>query len=197
MEFSSGFWCSSQHLWLLVLPSPPSRSGKLGVWPRAGGFGFRDRGGWASGPRAHRAHGRRSLSWPCRGFQCVGEQWLLRTQLRTWLDGPTSLSPGMWQGARSMMSPAALPPPALGSEDVWCIVSPTEHLWWGWGRAGRELSIRPRSPHEALTAATDPAGAFSDLPTEAIPIAKERERVTPRPGIDGGGCLPGAPRGSS
>lgn len=64
---------------------------------------------------------------------CVGEQWLLCTQLRTWLDGPTSLSPGMWQGARSMMSPAALPPPALGSEDVWCIVSPMEHLWWGWG----------------------------------------------------------------
>lgn len=39
------------------------------------------------------------------------------------------------------------------------------------GRAGRELSLRPRSPREALTAVADPAGVFSDLPTEAIPLA--------------------------
>ena len=37
---------------------------------------------------------------------CVGgEPWLPRAQLRTWLDGPTPLSPGRWQGARNMMSP--------------------------------------------------------------------------------------------
>lgn len=73
--------------------------------------------------------------------QCVWVSGdLLCTQLRTWLDGPTSLSPGMWQGARSMMSPAARPPPALGSEDVWCIVSPTEHLWWGCGGGGQDES---------------------------------------------------------
>lgn len=129
---------------------------------------------------------------------CVGEQWLLCTQLRTWLDGPTSLSPGMWQGARSMMSTRRPPTPSsgLGGRLVHCLTHGASLVGMG-GRAGRELSIRPRSPHEALTAVTDPVGVFSDLPTEAIPIVKERERVTPRPGIDGGGCLPGAPRGSS
>ena len=36
---------------------------------------------------------------------CGGEPWLRHAQLRTWLDGPTPLSPGTWQGARNMMSP--------------------------------------------------------------------------------------------
>lgn len=62
---------------------------------------------------------------------CVGEWWLLCTQLRTWLDGPTPLSPGMWQRACSMMSPTTLPRPALGSEEGWRAASPSEHLWWG------------------------------------------------------------------
>lgn len=40
----------------------------------------------------------------------------------------TPLSLGMWQAAQGMMSLTTLPAPSLGSEAVWCIVSPLEHL---------------------------------------------------------------------
>lgn len=116
------------------LPSPLDGSGgwELGLEQEAVGLEQVVRTGpWSLGPFSSWKT-EPGLALP-RIPVCVGERWLLCTQLRTWLDGLTSLSPGMWQGACSMMSPAALPPPALGSEDVWCIVSPKEHLWWGCG----------------------------------------------------------------
>lgn len=78
------------------------------------------------------------------------EQWLLCTQLRTWLDGLTALSPGTWQGACSVMSLTAHPPPALRSEEVWHVVPPSEQLRQGWGEGSTRSNAHPRSPSEAL-----------------------------------------------
>lgn len=67
-------------------------------WEQDTGFGDM----WGGGvPGLLSAQGRGSQRLPV----CGGEPWLPRAQLRTWLDGPTPLSLGTWQGARNMMSP--------------------------------------------------------------------------------------------
>lgn len=156
---------------------------RLWVWRHGGGEGG------ASVPWALRAQGRGSRSWPWQRLPVRGGEWcLLCTQLRTWLDGPTPLSPGMWQGACCMMSPAALPPPALCSEEVWHIASASEHFWWGWGRGQCEGSAHVRDrPVRHGQSKTDPGGQFSDFSTEVIPRVKERICITPRPGSGEGG----------
>lgn len=104
-----------------------------------------------------------------------GEQWLLCTPLRTWLDGPTPLSPGTWQGACSVMSLTTRPPPpALCSEEVWHVVSPSERL----RRAG-ERAVQGRVPPAITqrgtdTLASDPGRWFPYFSMEVMTLAKER-----------------------
>ena len=184
-----------------MFPSPSSRSGKLGVWPRAGALGLETwrvagLGLGSLGPLNSWKMEPEPASQRLPG--CVGEWWLLCTQLRTWLDGPTSLSPGMWQGACSMMSPTALPPPALGSEDVWyCLTHGASLVGMGGSGEGRTRAEHTPAIPQRGPDSIDPAGEFSDLPPEVVPIAKERECLTPGAGRGVGGCLTGPPRGSS
>lgn len=105
MEYGKGVvW---QGGGLVCWPPPPTSQ----VW-KAGSLGarhwvWRHVGWWGPGvPGLLSAQGRGSQRLPV----CGGEPWLPRAQLRTWLDGPTPLSPGTWQGARNMMSPPPFHP---------------------------------------------------------------------------------------
>lgn len=135
--------------------------------------------GWASGRWALAAHRRGSRPALQRLPVCVrwrgggggGGSWLHCTQLRTWLDGPASLSPGTRQAACSMMSP---PPSRPGSVLRGGLAhgQPSQHLRWGRGGGNTGLSACP-SPREAWA----PPGTLrggSQTSIEVTPIAKER-----------------------
>lgn len=140
--------------------------------------------GWAWGCWALATHRGESPSRPCRGFRCVcvlggagvgcgGVSWLLCTQLRTWLDGPASLSPGTWRGACSMMSPpSSHPGPVLRGGLAHCPARTASPA--GTRRGQRRAEHMPAITPRGMGAPPGTLCGGSQTSIEVTPIAKER-----------------------